>query len=312
MRNVATGLLAFAGMISLIACSSSKPAGSSDATMPADSAPVDGARCTGGAPDASLLAARSIGPLSTLDLPRPRFGWTFVGPTSGDAGTASDAGVPAPGGTDGAGGPAGCQAVPGMYQPGVSCRGSALLQSRTTGPVVAFDDESELAWTGELPPTAKPYVQQAAGDPVWVDYEMRWTVVCPSCGAYATQTLEIRDSDGGKVRFYIQSGVVLPNLTDAQITDLFGATASAVQDCSFHAVGASCTTFDRTQYDHLLATTPAQTIPDADWSEVDSPNGTYEVFWASSTETNLQTSPNCQDGPGIATDTGFVATLSAP
>jgi hypothetical protein len=280
--------------------------------VPSDGAPLDGASCTGGAPLASLLAAGSIGPLSTLDSPRPGFGWTFVGPNAGDAGTATDAGVPAPGATDAGGGPARCESVPGTYQPGVSCRGGAQLQSRTTGPVVAFDDESELAWTGELPHSAQPYVQQAAGEPVWVDYEMRFTVVCPSCGAYATQTLEIRDSEGGKVRLYIQSGVVLPNLPDAQVTDLFGAPASALPACSFHAVGGSCTTFDRTQYDHLLATTPAQTIPDASWSEVDSPNGKYEVFWASSTETNFQASPNCQDGPGTATDTGFVATLFAP
>jgi hypothetical protein len=86
--------------------------------VPADGAPVDGASCTGGAPLASLLAAGSIGPLSTLDSPRPGFGWTFVGPNVGDA-----------------------------------------------GPVVAFDDESELAWSGDLPPSAQPYVQQAAGDP---------------------------------------------------------------------------------------------------------------------------------------------------
>jgi hypothetical protein len=322
MTNVTMTLLAFAGMISLVACSSSKEGGGTDATQPADSAsadsapvdgaPVDGASCTGGAPAASLVAAGSIGPLTTQDSPRPGFGWTFLGPNAGDAGTETDAGVPAPGATDAGGGPARCQAVPGTYQPGVSCRGDARLQSRTTGPVVAFDDEFELAWSGELPASAQPYVQQAAGDPVWVDYEMRWTSVCPFCGAYATRTLEIRDSEGGKVRFYSQSGVVLPNLTNAKVTDLFGATASAVPDCSFHAVGASCTTFDRTQYDHLLATTPAQTIPDADWTEVDSPDGTYEVFWASSTETNFRASPNCEDGPGTATDTGFVATLRAP
>jgi hypothetical protein len=30
------------------------------------------------------------------------------------------------------------------------------------------------------------------------------------------------------------------------------------------------------------------------------------------TETNFQASPNCLDGPGTATDTGFVATLLAP
>jgi hypothetical protein len=304
------------GALAFAACSSSKPegGGGTDATATAndaatdldqvgtDAVAVDGAACTGGP---------GLGPVSTMGSPRPGFGWTFAGPNASDAGTASDAGVADGAAPDGSA-PARCQSVPAPYQPGISCRGGARLESRTTGPSIAFDDGSELVWNGELRPAAQPYAQQATGDPVWVDYEQRWTVVCPVCGAYSTQTLEIRDAEGGRVRFFVQHGPVLPNLMDAQVIGIFGATASAVPACTFHTVGGTCTTFDRTQYDHVLATTPAQTILDADWTEVDSPNGRYEVFWASSTEANFQPIPNCYDGPATATDTGFVATRLAP
>jgi hypothetical protein len=187
-----------------------------------------------------------------------------------------------------------------------------VLHSGASGPIVTFDGGGELAWTGDLPREAQPYIKSTTGDRVQADYQEHEIVVCPFCGGYTTQALEIRDGEGGKVRLHEQSGVVLPNLSDAEVLDIFGASASMVAICSFHAVGPSCTTFDRTEYEHVLATTPAQTIPNASWTAVNSPNGTYQVFWVSSVETNFQSLPNCADGPAPATDTGFVAALTAP
>jgi hypothetical protein len=170
-----------------------------------------------------------------------------------------------------------------------------------------------MVWNGNLPTSFEPYVQQPAGDPVWVDYEMNWKEVCPVCGAYSTSSLELRNGEGGKVRFLAQDGVVLPALSDARVMDLFGAAAQAVPSCSFAAT-AGCTTFDRTQYDHLLLTTPTQMIDDATWgASVDTPNGKYHVYWASSTETTFPRNvTTCTDGPGVATDNGFIAALVAP
>jgi hypothetical protein len=46
---------------------------------------------------------------------------------------------------------------------------------------------------------------------------------------------------------------------------------------------------------------------------LDTQNGKYYVYWASSAETNLQLDvTTCTDGPGVATDNGFISTLVAP
>jgi len=158
----------------------------------------------------------------------------------------------------------------------------------------------------------KPFVTNAtAGDTVWVDYEKRNTVVCAFCGAYTTQTLEVRDGQGQRIRFFAQQGAVLPNLTDAQVTELFGVAAVPVQTCTFPAF-AGCATYLRSQFDHQLATTPRQLIVDATLTTVSAPNGRFAVIWASSQESYIHQEPNCFDGPGVATDNGFVATLLAP
>jgi len=202
--------------------------------------------------------------------------------------------------------------VPAAY-PGTACTGMASLRSTASGPAIVFGDGSQLVWDGTLPSALKPYVQQAGadGDSVWVDYEKKITVVCAVCGAYTTYTLEIRNGQSGKVRFYDQQGAVLPNLTDVQVTDIFGVTATATPSCTFPTYGG-CYSFLRSEFDHQLSTTPPQTILDATLTEVTAPNGTFQVIWASSKESYAQLELNCADGPAVATDNGFVATLVAP
>lgn len=298
-----------------VACSSSKQV-STDAGRDTntDAVAVDTAAADGGS-----CPAASIGPLSTASASRA-FGWLFTAAAS-DAGATADAGngmradaaTGADGAVDGGAGRALCEVVPPTGFPGVSCRGMASLRSGSAGPTVVFDDGSKLTWNGTLPASSMPFVRQAAGDRVWVDFERRTTVVCPVCGAYETNSLELRDSAGGAVRFYDQAGEVLPNLTDAQVVQIFGVSATPVQNCSFHTAATyGCAAFVRTEFDHTLATTPTQTIPDATWTEIDSPKGKYQVFWASSSETDVHFDPNCLDGAGVATDNGFVATLVAP
>jgi hypothetical protein len=270
MRSVAWLL---AGM-GLLACSSSPKivADSFDSGtdrpstggVPGQDGGLDGPSCLGSGTIAELQAAGSIGPLSTLDKPRPAFGWTYVGPTALDGGLPSpgDAGSADAGRTVDGAVAARCQVLPGLgpNNRGLSCRGNAQLQLRSTGPVVAFADGTELAWNGDLAGYMAPYVQQPAGDAVWVDYEMSWSESHPFADyLHITNTLEIRNGEGGKVRSFTQNGVDLPPLSDAQVADVFGVAARAVPSCSFQATGG-CTTFDRTQYDHLLLTTPNQII----------------------------------------------------
>jgi hypothetical protein len=258
-------------------------------------------------PDGGTCSAPIQGPLSTWDSSRP-FGWTFTGPTS--TGTAGASGETA---GDGGVALARCQTVPAAY-PGTSCVGLASLEMGARGPVILFADGSQLAWDRTLPPAVMPYVAQTDGghESVWVDFEKKTTVVCPFCGAYTTYKLQLRNGAAGKLRFYDQQGDVLPNLTDAQVMDIFGAPATATPSCTFPAY-AGCNSFLRSEFDHQLATNPSQTILDATPTQVTAPNGKFEVIWASSSESYVETMQGCgEDGPGVATDTGFVAALVAP
>ncbi len=310
-----------------VACGGSAPGNSSTGTgaRAGTGGAAGAASGTGGmagttAGDAGGLDGRScigdeLGPVDTMETPRPTFGWTFTGPV-GDAGAgsagAADAGPP-PGDASTA---AGCVSVPGPtapfgVAPGISCRGTAQLRMRTTGPEIAFADGSSLFWDGTWARAFAPFVEQATGDTVWVAYEMRTQVVCPFCGSYTTRTLEVRNGEGGKVRLFTQNGAVLPTLTDAQLLDIFGVTAEPVATCSFRAT-AGCQTFVRTDYAHILHTTP-EVEARAEWSQpIATPKGAYRVYWASSTETDAQSMPGCYDGPGIATDNGFIAVLTTP
>jgi hypothetical protein len=270
---------------------------------------------TGGSPfpDGGTCSAPTQGPVSTYDSPRP-FGWTFTGPAAGTGGAPAggDGGTAAVG--DGGTGPARCRSVSAAY-PGTDCEGTATLEALTTGTVVAFADGSKLTWDGTLPSALMPYVvRQTAGTPdtVWVHYQEKHTVVCAFCGAYTTRTLEIRNGAGtGKIRFFDQQGDVLPTLTPAQIMDIFGTTATQVFSCTF-PTSAGCYNFLRSEFDEQLGTTPPQTILDATLTKVTTPNGMFQVIWASSAESYVEQLQGCTDGPGVATDTGFVASLLGP
>ena len=279
-----------------------------------------GAAGAGGVSEAGspTVCATSTGPLSTEATPRRTLPWTFVA-----SNRAPDAGAGgAPGPTSGppdvdassgdASSPSGCEGVP-SFPSTLTCRGGAWLRSTATGPTLTFDDGSQLLWdaSGIDTPVAKPYILQADGDRVWVDFEQRWWVVCPYCGAYQTDTIEMRESEGGKVRFIAREGDRLSDLSDAQVTEIFGVTAATRLSCSFHAT-AGCSEFERSQFDRVLETDPEQVILDATLTRVVSPNGEYDVFWATSSETQITWVPNCQDGPAVASDTGFAASRIAP
>jgi hypothetical protein len=71
-----------------------------------------------------------------------------------------------------------------------------------------------------------------------------------------------------------------------------------------------CVSLDRTEYDHRVATVPAQTIPFATLTAVTTPAGTYDLLWATTSETNIK--HDCPDTAGYTNDDGFVATRRAP
>jgi hypothetical protein len=249
------------------------------------------------APDGGVCSAGSPGPLSTQDPPRP-FGWTFTG-TSGSG--SSDAGDDW----------ARCQTIVAAY-PGTRCVGFAHMQLIAGQPVITFVDGSQLAWDGTLPSSLAPFVMYGGnGDSVWVDYEKSTVVVCPFCGSYTDHTLMIWDSPDGRVRFYDQQGDVLTSVAGQQVTDIFGTSSTPIQTCTYPQY-AGCYQFLRSEYDQQLATSPPQIIRDATLTKVTAPKGQFMVFWATSMEWYPTRLDGCSNGPGVASDNGFVAALMAP
>jgi hypothetical protein len=245
--------------------------------------------------------------------------WTFLaavaaaGVPAGDAGTADEASSPSRCVASGS-------AVNGGL-PSYTCRGGAWLQPGTAGPVLTFDDGSTLTWNpttwdslfwnSSSPPS--PYVTESSGDRVWVSYRTATTVICPYCGAYTNSWLEVRDGNStGTVRHYAQEGSNLTSPAGIAMA-MFGVVVTEKKVCQFHLGG--CMSFDRSEYDHRVATTPEQTIPFATLTLVTSPNGAYDVLWAVTSESRVtyNADANCgSDNPGISNDDGFVGTRRAP
>jgi hypothetical protein len=252
----------------------------------------------------AVCPAGSLGP--TMEgPPRRTLSWTFSPP-------AVDAGVPAgdAGAGDSAASPSRCvKSTVAAPVNDYSCRGGAQLSAGAAGPILTFDDGSKLTWDAGAPPAPPPYVQGAGGDRVWVSFLQMSHVICPVCGAYTYQWLEIRDTGAsGTVRYYAQQGDHLASPLDLA-GEMFGVPVAENAVCTIHATG--CLLLDRTEYDHQVATTPAQTIPFATLTEISAPGGTYDVLWAATSEANVKYG-NCTDTPGPTNDNGFVATRRMP
>jgi hypothetical protein len=240
---------------------------------------------------------------------RHTMAWTF-------SAAASDAGAPVPdaGATGDAASVSRCVASGSAAKTGFSdytCRGGARLRSGTAGPILTFDDGSTLTWNPSSALVSAPYVTASGGDRVWVSYQLKGTVICPVCGAYTNQWLEVRDgSSTGTIRHYAQQGNHLTSPLDLA-TQMFGVAVTENAECQVHA--GPCPSFDRTAFGHQVTTTPVQTIPFATLTEVTSTSGSYDVLWAATSESNVQYPTTCgTDQRGASNDDGFAATRRAP
>jgi hypothetical protein len=309
--------------LSVLACSSSKLV--SDSFDTGVDAPTDGPGVVfdAGAVDAGRDVAAQGGDAASCpgatdytveNSYRHTVAWTFVS-AAADAG-----GAPAGDGGDGetASSPsrcvasAGAAAAYGLYDH--ACRGGAWLRSGASGPVVTFDDGSTLTWKPSAPPVPAPTVAQAAGDRVWVNYQQATKVICPVCGAYTNRWLEIRDTGStGTVRHYAQEGNHLTSPL-ALAMAMFGATVTEEAACQVRT-GPCPASFDRTEFEHQVATTPAQWIPFGVLTAINSPNGIYDVVWAATSEANIEYSATnaCgSDNPAVSNDDGFAGTRRGP
>jgi hypothetical protein len=193
-------------------------------------------------------------------------------------------------------------------------QGNAWLRLENEKPLLEFENGSKLVWdtSNFEAPIAPPYQLKSTGDRVWVIYEKQFSWVCPFCGGHEHKKIEIRDSENGSLRFIAYQGLLDPALSEEQVQDFFGVSAVKNKKCIFHATPPGCYEFDRTQFDHVLQTSPTQSIPFATLTRIQSPKGTFEVIWSASSESNKNHIPNCYDGPAIASDSSFVISKVLP
>ena len=266
------------------------PSGPAETSAMAGAGEPGGDYGTGGSPfpDGGTCSAPTQGPLSTSDSPRP-FGWTFTGPTTGAGGAA--------GSVDGGTGPARCQTVPGRL-PWHRLRGDghAAGADHGNGRRLRRRLQADL---GRHPPLGAHALRRPAGRrharhglgplPGEAHGGLSRSAAPTPPGRWRSETA----AGPGKVRFFDQQGDVLPNLTAAQIMDIFGTTATQIFSCTFPTY-AGCYSFLRSEFDEQLGTTPPQTIVDATLTKVTTPNGIFQVIWASSVESYVK---SCRGAP---------------
>jgi hypothetical protein len=253
-----------------------------------------------------ICADDPAAPKSTWNPPRRTFTWAWV----------PAVGAPGPGPVDG--GAAGttlspCTANGRPTDPGVAvrCRGVAAVRGSGKDVALAFIDGNVLRWDTSGVPTPVRPPAVAAGAMVWVEYLHQMPIVCPFCGAYRHDELQIREREGGKLLWIAREGQVLDDLDEALVRELFGVGARERVQCQQAIDDAGCYTVERTVLDHVLATTPEQTLRHAQLEHVTTPGGAWEVVWAATRDVGKRIN-QCQDGPGVAHDTGFAASRTSP
>jgi hypothetical protein len=176
-------------------------------------------------------------------------------------------------------------------------------------PTLTWDDGSTLAWLpGEVDSAIPPPI--AAGSPdqrVWAQLESHaWLSVPGQCGWAWDQTMELRDSAGGNIRFMARQGASVSEPSSAELLALFGADAQPVTSCTHDVLGGPAL-FHQSLHDHVLQTTPAQLIPYGKPVRVTAPNGSFDVLWYSRTQVAYPLTSTCAGCLNQGPIVGFVA-----
>jgi hypothetical protein len=220
-------------------------------------------------------------------------------------------------------GASGCQAniVSGQVVD-VVCSGPAWLRASgglmtdagESVPSILWDDGSLLSWSvaGGNPSVPPPVAAGAAQQRVWVAMESHgWLTTPGQCGFFWNQTMELRDTDGGPIRFMARQGASLPELTADQSAALFGTTTQPVAACTHDMLGGPGL-FHQTLNDHLLGTgTPARIVY-AQPTRAVTPNGTFELLWYSRTQHAQALSTTCAGCLNQGPIVGLLASRVAP
>jgi hypothetical protein len=174
-------------------------------------------------------------------------------------------------------------------------------------PVLTFADGNQLEWLSTRALTGASPPPSPAQPEVWVKFVRDVTVVCPYCGSYVDDSIEMRDEPEGQLLFFSLSA---RQFALEQFAELFGVQASSIRNCLTDPVRESC--YDavvRQAYDHEISTSPAVTLPYGATANVDTPSGRFALSWMSTTVAALTRVLNCSDGMTPASRAQFEARL---
>jgi len=254
-------------------------------------------------------AADPAAPRTTWNLPRQTVPWTLVLAVADGGAPAGDTGEP---GDGGGGADSGCVTAPPPARDSVTCRGSVVVRRAGGDLDLRFSDGSVLRWDPGAGATVITPPILADGQSAWVDYQRYSTLVCPFCGAYQTELLQVRATADSPLLWIGREGGRLPEVSADRVLELFGAPASARRTCGERFSEACWMDVNREVFDHLLHTTPEQPVPSAVLSHVTTARGEYDVFWTHTVDQGGSRVPLCADGPDLASDNAFAANRTAP
>jgi hypothetical protein len=239
------------------------------------------------------------GPLATPSVRRTvPFVFTPWGGTGGAGGAPNEASDLELSGAGGGGGELdGCERL--AY--GWECMGEARAMTGGGALMFTFNDTSTLAWApGAGTFVAAPRVVN--GERIYITYQQESPPVCAFCGNSSQTLIEI--SRRGETIWYGSEGSLLEELNVNFARFLLGATYRRQLACVVPPFAVDCYVVERQLYDVVLETVPEQWIPFATPTVISTPEGEFEVMWASSEQAEYR-DPGCDDGRMPSRDRGF-------
>jgi hypothetical protein len=243
--------------------------------------------------------------------------WTFIA-ASVDAGAPMEtveAGASMDAGANDAASRSGCArfvaSVPASPLASRHCTGLVRVEGTDGALRLRFDDGNVLAWDASRAAVHVGAPDVHAGDAVWVDYVHDVQVVCPFCGSFYDDSLQIRDGERlGRLLFVGLEGYQLSAPDPSLLNELFGAAAIERRICR-HVDRETCEDTVSEVYDLAIETNPEQVVHVGELAHVAANGSAFDVLWAHTSKSST-TRPNAcpppkqvWDGPGPAWDRGF-------
>ncbi len=239
----------------------------------------------------------TVGARTTWDAFRHTLPWS-VG--FGDAGDAGGTGGAAPA-------VSGCTPPNPTSTDSFRCTGTATVARSDAGLALTFEDGSTLLWNESLVPVAIAPPAADHGATVWADFHREYGYVCPVCGSYERRTIEIRDAPAGRRLWVGAEGHELAPTEPALVDELFGVTVRYEPVCVAPADTDACLDAELVEQDVVLETNPEQVVRRGERATITTPGGAYEVLWAASETSRVDSDVRCLDGPALTEDRAFAA-----